>query len=99
MQDEPAPDDTVPGDAGAGGTGEPATGPPDPDVRNGVRSDDPGEDARGQSGTGEPRVDAALKLLERLPDLAVSQHAQLFEQVHAQLAEVLAELDPGQEGT
>jgi hypothetical protein len=45
--------------------------------------------------TGEPRVDAALKLLERLPGLPVSEHPQLFEQVHAQLSEVLGELDSG----
>ena len=45
--------------------------------------------------TGEPRVDAALKLLERLPGLAVSDHPELFEQVHAQLSEVLGELDSG----
>jgi hypothetical protein len=45
--------------------------------------------------TGEPRVDAALKLLERLPGLPVSEHPELFEQVHAQLSEVLAELDSG----
>jgi hypothetical protein len=43
--------------------------------------------------TGEPRVDAALKLLERLPGLPVSEHPELFEQVHAQLSEVLGELD------
>jgi hypothetical protein len=45
--------------------------------------------------TGEPRVDAALKLLERLPGLAVADHAELFEQVHAQLSEVLGELETG----
>jgi hypothetical protein len=47
------------------------------------------------SATGEPRVDAALRLLERLPGLPVAEHPQLFEQVHAQLSEVLGELDPG----
>jgi hypothetical protein len=45
--------------------------------------------------TGEPRVDAALRLLERLPGLPVSEHPELFEQVHAQLSEVLGELDSG----
>ena len=45
--------------------------------------------------TGEPRVDAALKLLERLPGLPVSDHPELFEQVHAQLSQVLGELDSG----
>jgi len=48
--------------------------------------------------TGEPRVDAALKLLERLPGLPVSEHPELFELVHAQLSDVLGELDSGQAG-
>ncbi len=48
--------------------------------------------------TGEPRVDAALKLLDRLPGLGVSEHAELFEQVHAQLSDVLGELDSGPAG-
>ena len=48
--------------------------------------------------TGEPRVDAALKLLDRLPGLPVSEHPELFERVHAQLSEVLGELDSGQAG-
>lgn len=47
-------------------------------------------------GTGEPRVDAALRLLDRLPGLPVSEHPELFEQVHAQLTEVLGELDSAQ---
>jgi hypothetical protein len=45
--------------------------------------------------TGELRVDAALRLLERLPGLPVSEHPGLFEQVHAQLSDVLSELDSG----
>jgi hypothetical protein len=45
--------------------------------------------------TGEPRVDAALRLLERLPGLPVAEHPQLFEQVHAELSDVLGELDSG----
>jgi hypothetical protein len=48
--------------------------------------------------TGELRVDAALKLLDRLPGLPVSGHSDLFEQVHAQLSEVLGELDSGPAG-
>lgn len=44
--------------------------------------------------TGEPRVDAALQLLDQLPDLPVSGHAAVFEQVHAQLAGALGELEP-----
>jgi hypothetical protein len=49
-----------------------------------------------EPGTGEPRVDAALRLLDRLPGLPVSEHPELFEQVHAQLTEVLGELDSAQ---
>ena len=49
-------------------------------------------------GTGEPRVDAALRLLDRLPGLPVSEHPELFEQVHAQLTDVLGELDSGPAG-
>jgi hypothetical protein len=66
----------------AGSQGEPAiapAAPPAPDL----------------PATGEARVDAALKLLERLPGLPVSDHPELFEQVHAQLSEVLGELDSG----
>jgi hypothetical protein len=48
--------------------------------------------------TGEPRVDAALRLLDRLPGLPVSEHPDLFEQVHAQLSDVLGELDSGPAG-
>ena len=48
--------------------------------------------------TGELRVDAALKLLDRLPGLPVSEHSDLFEQVYAQLSEVLGELDSGPAG-
>jgi hypothetical protein len=66
-----------------------------------------GERASGASGparaepvpaTGELRVDAALRLLDRLPGLPVSEHPELFEQVHAQLSEVLGELDSGPAG-
>ncbi len=46
-------------------------------------------------GTGVPRVYAALRLLDRLPGLPVSDHPELFEEIHAQLTEVLGELDYG----
>lgn len=45
--------------------------------------------------TEEPRVDAALKLLGRLPDLPVSEHPELYEEIHAQLSDVLGDLDTG----
>lgn len=56
------------------------------------------EESAAAPSTGEPRVDAALKLLDRLPGLPVSAHAELFEQVHAQLSDVLGELDSGSTG-
>jgi hypothetical protein len=62
----------------------------DDKVRSEAAAGTPAEQA-----TGEPRVDAALKLLERLPGLPVSDHPELFEQVHARLSEVLDELESG----
>lgn len=44
--------------------------------------------------TGEPRVDAALTLLDHLADLPVTEHAAVFERVHAELTAVLGQLDP-----
>jgi len=44
-------------------------------------------------------VDAALRLLDQLPELPVSEHAPVFEQVHAELTEVLGDLDPESAGT
>jgi hypothetical protein len=51
------------------------------------------------AGTGDPRVDAALRLLDRLPELPVGEHAPVFERVHAELTEVLGDLDPDSAGT
>ena len=62
----------------------------------GARTADAAE--TGRPPPGEPRVDAALRLLDRLPGLPVSEHPELFEQVHAQLSEVLGELDSGAAG-
>jgi hypothetical protein len=45
------------------------------------------------AGTGEPRVDAALQRLDGLADLAVHEHPAVFERVHAELSEVLGELE------
>jgi hypothetical protein len=64
------------------------------ELDDGVRSDAVA-DTPAEQKTGEPRVDAALKLLERLPGLPVSGHPELFEQVHARLSEVLDELESG----
>lgn len=90
---------------------EPQTEPDGPEQLAGIAAQDgaePGADAatgpvasQPRPATGEPRVDAALRLLDRLPGLPVSDHPELFEQVHAQLTEVLGELDsgPGAGGT
>jgi hypothetical protein len=45
--------------------------------------------------TGEPRVDDALRRLDELTELPVSDHLAVFEDVHARLSGVLGELDPG----
>ncbi|HUJ08068.1 MAG TPA: hypothetical protein VLX31_18320 [Streptosporangiaceae bacterium] len=45
--------------------------------------------------TGEPRVDAALRMLGELDGLPVTEHPQVFERVHGQLVEVLGELHAG----
>jgi hypothetical protein len=50
-------------------------------------------------GTGDLRVDAALRPLDRLPELPVGEHAAVFERVHADLTEVLGDLDPESAGT
>ena len=44
--------------------------------------------------TGEPRVDAALTLLDGLGELPVTEHAAVCEQVHAELSAALGQLDP-----
>ncbi|HEU5418234.1 MAG TPA: hypothetical protein VFV41_11145 [Streptosporangiaceae bacterium] len=48
--------------------------------------------------TGESRVDAALSLLDDLTEMPVTEHPAVFEQVHAQLSEVLSELRSGPAG-
>jgi hypothetical protein len=50
-------------------------------------------------GTGDPRVDAALRPLDRLAQLPVAEHAPVFERVHAELTEILGDLDPESAGT
>jgi hypothetical protein len=42
--------------------------------------------------TGEPRVDEVIRRLDRLADLPVEGHVEVFERVHDQLREVLGEL-------
>jgi hypothetical protein len=86
---EALPDEARPDEAGLAEGGLAATGLAEGGLTEGVET-------RAASGTGEPRVDAALRLLDRLPGLPVSEHPELFEQVHAQLTEVLGELDSPQ---
>ena len=72
---------------------EGSTGNEESTGNQGSAADQPG--IGNEPGTGNARVDAALRLLGRLPGLPVSEHPQLFEQVHAQLSEVLGELESG----
>ena len=93
-------------ETGAGGTGEAGAGPSETSAGDtGPRESDAREagalgahDQPRAAATGQPRVDAAVRLLDRLPGLPVSEHSELFEQVHAQLSEVLGELDSGAGG-
>ena len=84
-----------------------ANGPAGDDpARHGQAADDQAADDQAiapagasPAGTGDPRVDAALRLLDRLPELPVGEHAPVFERVHAELTEVLGDLDPDSAGT
>lgn len=49
----------------------------------------------GRPPTGDPRVDQALRRLDGLADLPVSEHPPVFERIHGQLVEVLGELRSG----
>jgi hypothetical protein len=55
--------------------------------------------AASSPGTGSPRVDAALRLLDQLPGLPVAEHAPVFERVRAELTDVLGDTDPESAGT
>jgi hypothetical protein len=80
------------------GEADPRLSGPDEDRRPDPSTPPPGADAAARPQTGEPRVDAALRLLDRLPGLPVRDHPELFAQVHAQLTDVLGELDSGSAG-
>lgn len=45
--------------------------------------------------TGEPRVDAALRALDGIDQVPVTEHPAIFEDVHARIHEVLGELETG----
>ncbi len=92
---EEAPQEPGPEPAGDVTARPPGTEVP---VSSGAESITPVAAAGARPATGEPRVDAALRLLDRLPGLPVSDHPELFEQVHAQLTDVLGELDSGSAG-
>jgi hypothetical protein len=111
MEHHTGADETAVDGTAAGGTAADRTGADRIDAdRTGADqtgADHTGADHTGAAGaanqspvpaTGQPRVDAALRLLGRLPGLPVSEHSELFEQVHAQLSEVLGELDSGAAG-
>jgi hypothetical protein len=46
--------------------------------------------------TGDARVDAAVRPLVSLADSSVREHAEIFERVHAELVDILGELDTSQ---
>jgi hypothetical protein len=56
-----------------------------------------GADRGAQAGkaTGEPTVDAALRALDGLGQVPVTEHPAIFEDVHARIQEVLGELESG----
>jgi len=85
-------------EAEPGGTEATGQDASDDRIASGAVADRVAAKAPAEQMTGEPRVDAALKLLERLPGLPVSDHPELFEQVHARLSEVLDELESGSGG-
>lgn len=103
-------DDAAAGDASAlvadgaqneTGHAEPVVGQAEADGATGEPADDQAAVAASEPArpeTGEPRVDAALTLLDRLAELPVTEHAAVFEQVHAELTAVLGQLDPESAG-
>jgi hypothetical protein len=58
-------------------------------------SDLPGKTAALRAPTADPRVDAALALLDELDVLPVTGHRAVFEDVHRRLSDVLGELNAG----
>ena len=54
-----------------------------------------GAPAREAAGTGDPRVDEAVRRFDELPVLPVGEHPAVFEYVHERLIEVLGDLDVG----
>jgi hypothetical protein len=81
-------------DRGDADPGIPDPGIPDP------RDPDPGDLAwqadRQRPVTGDARVDAVLARLDELEGLPVTEHREVFEDVHRRLRDVLGELDTGQ---
>jgi len=53
----------------------------------------PGEPDEQQPATGEPRVDAALARLSELARRPVTEHREIFDDVHRRLRDVLGDLD------
>jgi hypothetical protein len=93
MQDETGTFRPGPADDGRADDG-PGEDPARPDVADGSAAEPPRPLPVPRPETGEFRVDAALSLLDELSELPVTEHPAMFEQVHAQLSEVLGELSP-----
>ena len=47
----------------------------------------------GVASTGDPRVDATLAQLDALATLPTAEHVAMFDDVHGQLQDCLADLD------
>jgi hypothetical protein len=62
----------------------------EPDIPNAEAGQDAGGPERPQ--TGDQRVDEALRGLDELDELPVSEHPPVFERIHGELVEVLGEL-------
>jgi hypothetical protein len=74
--------------------GPPVPGAPAPRPRVANPAPAPVADpATGVSGTGDPRVDAALERLDRLADLPVSEHVGEYDAVHRALQDALSTID------
>ena len=78
--------------------GDGSAGPGDQPADDAAASRAPGlpGPAAAPEPTGDARVDAAVRQLAGLPELPVGEHAALFERVHADLVDVLGELDTSQ---
>ncbi|MBD8044897.1 hypothetical protein H9638_13885 [Arthrobacter sp. Sa2BUA2] len=72
---------------------------PDTETGPAAREGTPGRIPGGPVLTGDPRVDAVLAGLDRVPDLPVAEHAALYAGLHDGLLAALNEEPPGIKGS